>query len=166
MDDPRKRLIELAAGVYVESDVLGIVERIQEYDPNLRIQVLDPSSRDDVGDAPYRLVERCPDGIDRVVFGIWDLDARVLERLYAADTRKHDILGRIDQNNSAQREKEKRRYKEDVLGEAKDQAVSILKSPRGSYTLPGIEDGTQIVMDSHEPVAIKSVKSGLKLRRE
>lgn len=156
-DDTRKRLIELSSGDYCESDVLGIVERIKAYDPNLQIQYL--AGRPGLSDAPYRLVERCPDGLDRVVFDIWDLDARVLERIEAADIRRHDILARLDEHNRQVKEKEKRHFREEVLGEARDKTEAVLRSPKGSYTLP-FGDGKQVKLDSHTPVKIIDPKTG------
>lgn len=161
--DTTKRLIELSDGNACEADVYGIVERVKEYDPNLTIQYC--SGRPSLTEAPYRLVELCPDGITRVVMDIWDLDQRVLERLYAADTKRHDILARLDANNAAAREREQRRYREEVLGEAMDQTLHVLASPKGSYSVPGPVDGLQTVFDSHQPSKIVDPKTGREFRR-
>lgn len=134
------RLRELAKGVFVENDVFDIANRVTEYDPNLRLQYCDPEQADP-GDAPYRLMEICPDGIMRKVMDIWTLDASVLERIYASDTRKRDILLSIDQKNLVAKKDEKRRYKE-MMDEAKDMLLHVVRSHKSTYT---IKDGEKVI---------------------
>lgn len=151
--DAKERLVELAAGVYVEQDVLRVVQTIQEYDPNLRVKYLDPDSGGSVGDPPYKVVELCPDGIERVVFSVWKLDGSIVERLRAADTQKLDILVGLETKNQAVRDAEKRRFREEVLGEAHDIAHHVLRSPRSSYTVEHPHDpGTRLIFDSTHPI--------------
>lgn len=148
--DAKEVLVKLAEGVYVERDTLNIIEKIQEYDPRLRVKYVDPA-RSDINDAPYLLVEECPDGIERVVFYIWKLDERVLERLYAADRYKHDILGSIDTNNRLLQENEQQRYREQIL-EAHDMVESYLKSPKGRYSMTDPLTGTKFKLDDQPGV--------------
>lgn len=151
-DDPRQRLHELSEGVYVEDDVLGIIGRIMEYDPNLRVQYL--AGRGQLDDAPYRVVELCPDGIERMVMGCWELDERVLQRLFAADTQKQDILRNLDRVNGDARERSKRRFRDESLAEAKEMTISILRSPKTEYSMPGQEEGEKVIFHSHQPAKI------------
>ncbi|MGH9982420.1 MAG: hypothetical protein ACRD8W_00500 [Nitrososphaeraceae archaeon] len=161
--DHKETLVQIAAGVYVEKDTLDIVRRIRAYDSNLRVKYLDPDSGGGLTDAPYKIVEVCSDGIERVVCSVWKLDARVLERLYLADTQKHDILAGIDRNNAAVKEATKRRFKEE-LESSHDLAEHILKTPKLTYTIKGV-DGTQIVVDSHIPVRIVT-RTGLEVPQD
>lgn len=124
----------MAPGAWIEQDLLGIIEKVQNYDPNLRVQFLDPSRSDSPGDAPYRIVELCPDGLPRVVFSVWELNDLVLERLYAADTQKQDILANLSRHNDNVRARAQRRY-DDVMGEAKELVEDILRSPKSTYTV-------------------------------
>lgn len=155
--DHQQRLVELAAGVLVEADVLHIVERIRYYDPNLRIKYLDPDSGGEFDDPPYKIMELCPDGFERLVFGVWCLDERVLDRLYAADTQHHDILLRLDGTNAKAKADMQRRYEEEQE-EIQDKVVHTLRSPKSTYTLPGPE-GTKIVMSGDLPSKVVT-KSG------
>lgn len=154
-------LIELAEGVYVDRDVLRVVDAIRSYDPNLRVKYLDPNSGAELVDAPYKIMELCPDGIERVIFSVWSLDNRVLDRLYSADTHKHDILAGIDVNNSKAKEDQKRRFRDEQLLPAHDVATHVLASPKTTYTVPGPE-GTRMVFDSHLPTRIKT-RTGLEV---
>lgn len=155
-DDTRKRLHELSEGVYVEDDVLGVVQRIQEYDPNLRVQYLAGRGHN-LGDAPYRIMEICPDNVERMVMSVWELDERVLQRLFAADTQKQNIMKNLDTVNENIREGMKRRFRDETLAEAHDKTVGILRSPKTSYTVPN-DDGTNTVFHSHEPAKTEKPK--------
>jgi len=150
--DHQQRLVELAAGVYVESDTLRIVQTIQEYDPNLRVKYLDPDHGGELGDPPYKIYELCPDGHERLVFGVWQLDDRVLERLWAADTQRHDIPARLEQNNAKVRQDAARRFREEQLGEAREQLVAVLRSSKDTYRIPA-PNGT-VVFSATEPVKV------------
>lgn len=137
--------VKLDDGVFVERDVLNIVEKIREYDPNLRVQYLDPQKFEDITDAPYRIVEVCPDGEVRPVFSVWTLDETVLEKIYLADNQKHDILAAIDGKNLLVKKDKERRYQEE-RDEAKDIIVHVLKSPKGKYSFKN-PMGKMVVID-------------------
>lgn len=132
-DDPNDRghLVRLDDGNFVERDVLNIVEKIAAYDPNLKVQYLDQAAN--LGDAPWRIVERCRDGQWRTVFYVWQLDERVLERLYAADTQRHNVLVRLDAHNESLKKDQARRY-EDKRLEQVDITKHVLQSPKGRYS--------------------------------
>ena len=120
---------------YVEQDVLRIVQKVQEYDPNLKIQYLPPDEVLNPSQAPYVLVERGKDNIWRVVFYIWELDDRVLHRIYAMDTFKRDVLGELDANNKRAKEGIKKDF-EEKKSEAQDLTKSIIASPKDTYSAP------------------------------
>ena len=160
MFDARKRLVELAEGVLVEEDTLDVIRRIMEYDENLRVKYLRPDSSD-ITDAPYAIFEVCPDGIERLVFTVWELDQRVLERLYLADTQKHDIIARIEGANQRARADQQRRFRES-MEEAADIAAHVIRSPKTEYTIPAnrenVEQKEVVVIHSHEPSRVIPVR--------
>jgi len=127
-----ERLNHLAGGISVSDDVLGVVRRLQEYDENIVVQFADPDQAD-FTDAPYRIMERCPDQQLRVIMEVWKLDASVLERLYALDTQKLDVLARIDKANQAIVLGEKRRYQDETRA-LSEMAADVLRSPKDTYT--------------------------------
>lgn len=134
MYDAKERLVQLAGGMAVERDVYGIVERIRAYDPHLDVKYLDPAnSNASVGDAPYIIFERCPDGIERQVMRVWTLDASVLERIYDCDTQKKDILKVLDRNNNAVRLGAKRKFREENE-DVRDVLTHVLKSMKTRYS--------------------------------
>ena len=128
-----KRLVDLGRGVQVENDVLGVVEEIRRIWPVLNVQFLDPDRFEQLTDAPYRIIEHCADGFDRVVFTTWTLDKSVIERIWNADSLRGSVLDRIDANNNALKAGERQRFRE-RLDEAADLAKHILQSPGTSYS--------------------------------
>jgi hypothetical protein len=139
----------LGRGVQVESDVLGIVEEIRRRFPVLDVQFLDPQRFEELTDAPYRIIEHCADGFDRVVFTTWTLDRRVIDRIHEADTLRGSILDRIDANNNHLRKGEKQRFQE-RLAEAHDIAVHALKA-RTTYSFKNSE-GEKITLRDDEGI--------------
>lgn len=127
-------LVNLGDGTWVERDVLSVARKIQEYDPNLRVQFLNDAATG-VGEAPYRIVETCKDGIERVVFSVWVLDDSVLQRIFAADNQKFDVLGALDKTNAKAKQREQRRY-QDKLGEANEITKTVLRSPKDTFSVP------------------------------
>lgn len=151
----KQRLIEIAAGVYVERDVLNVVEKVKEYDPNLSIKYCEPYNALPT-DAPYKLVERCRDGIERVVFDIWELNGSILDRLLDADTMKHNVFVDMEGHNLIVRERENQRYKE-TLELAHDVTVSMLKSPKHKWSYKDEITGNVTTFDDREkgPAQVK-----------
>jgi hypothetical protein len=145
-----KRLIDLGRGVQVEHDVLGVVEQIRKRWPVLDVQFLDPGRFEEITDAPYRIIEHCADGFDRVVFSTWTLDGRIYERIYNADTLRGSILERIDANNNHLRAGERQRFQE-RLAEAADIAKHVLQNPRTSYSFENT-DGEKITVQDDKGV--------------
>jgi hypothetical protein len=125
---------QIAPGVFVDDDVLGIVDWIREYDPQLDVLYLDPARHDLApDDPPYKIVEKCRDGLTRIVLSCWTLDATVKERIYRADNQRHNVLLTLDQHNAKVKDDQTRRFNEERERDA-DLIGHILKNPRTTYT--------------------------------
>lgn len=137
--DFKNRMVQIADGMYVERDVLGIVQKVQEYDSRLNIKIaVDPGP----GDPPYKLVETCRDGLERVVFDIWELNDRVIERLHAADNARGSVLETVDGKNINLKREMNQRYRERV-DEAHDIVKTFMKSrTKSKWT---VKDGDRLV---------------------
>ena len=61
----------------ITSDVYHICERLREIDPSLYVYPLDPP----VGDKHFSIVEKCRDGVERLVFRAPALDGRIIEHV-------------------------------------------------------------------------------------
>jgi hypothetical protein len=67
---------------YVDSDMYGISERVSEISPDLHIwQLSKDSPESEGGKLSYMVTESCVDGVERLVFKVKELDARVLHKL-------------------------------------------------------------------------------------
>lgn len=67
----------------VDDDVLGIVRAIHEISD--RLDVYYDETRERLGYAPFVVVERCLDGVERKVTDAHVLDQRLVQRIRAAD---------------------------------------------------------------------------------
>jgi hypothetical protein len=139
-------------GYIVDRDVYRIMEKVKEYDPNLEVMFCDPN-RAEAFDAPYIIVERCTDGLYRRVFEVWEFNDTVLERIYNADTRKLDVLGKMEQHNAKIRLDRDRRYKEE-REEMKDMFAHLIANPKTSYTLPNANGDIVKIDDQHGVVKV------------
>lgn len=152
--ETKAKLVNVATNmgyITIERDVLNVAEKIQDYDPNLRLKFCEQAS---VNDPPYKLFELCPDGVERRVMDIWELDDRVIERLHAADNARTNVLVDIDNNNLLAKAIEDRRYKEE-MAEAKDMLLHYLKSPKGRYSMKIPETGVKVTIDDQEGIPAK-----------
>lgn len=145
-------MVKLDESSIVERDVLNVIQQIMEYDTNLKVQYVERNQA--VGDAPYRIIEKCNDGEWRVLFYAWQMDERVLERIRMADCHMVDVLSTVDKHNADLRQKEGRRFQE-RMGEAADITTHILKSPKGRYTF---KDGDKLVTIDDDPKPSWKVK--------
>lgn len=126
-------------GALVEKDALGVAEALAAYDENIFIFCLDPNVAG-INDAPFIISELCPDGQYRRIFECWQLDKSVVDRVMQADTSKYDVLTQMDKINDRVRRNAQQRY-EEIMLENKEMAVSVLKSPKSTYTVPNSQGG-------------------------
>jgi len=159
--DTGKDLVEVQ-GMLVEKDALNIVDKLRAYDDNLDILYLSPDRADgEVNEAPYIIVEKCRDGYWRRVFEVWTLDEKVLERIYNADTTRHDLMAVMDGRVVDLKKERNQRFKEQ-LAESTDIYAHLLKNPTTSYSFPNA-DGQIVKMDDKFGVTHvdgKSVEKG------
>jgi hypothetical protein len=140
----------------IEKNAYDVIQKIKAYDPNLDVMFLDPSRSDGLFDAPWVVVEHCSDGFTRKVFDIWELNERVLERLYSADTKRTDVLATADSINAAIRENNERRFRE-RLEDNSDRFAHLLSSPKSTYKLE-TSDGSVLTIDDHYGVTKRAEK--------
>jgi hypothetical protein len=144
-------LVNIAPGVVVEQDVLGIVEWIRDYDERLDILCLDPSDLNcSPSDPPYIIVEHCSDGQIRIIMRCWTLDERVKTAIIAADTQRTDVLAAMDKQNQRAREAQERQF-QDSLVEAHDLALHIFRNPKTTYRFRNI-DGELLTLEDDKGV--------------
>jgi hypothetical protein len=65
---------------FVDSDMYGISERVSEISPDIHIWKLARETPEGA-EFGYTLTESCVDGVERLIFKVKELDARVVNRL-------------------------------------------------------------------------------------
>jgi hypothetical protein len=126
---------------YVDSDLYGICERMKHISPSLYAVELEEGR-----DHAYAIMERCIDGIDRLVFKVRELDARVLNKL-------EYLMAKPLQERLEIIERDEHKYEEDRKEAELEQLyetmgapmlrdldrLGFLKAPRGtSYAKKGV----------------------------
>lgn len=128
----QEQQIVMVQGIPVERDALHVAEAINEYDPNLRLQFVPESAA--FGDPPFRVLERCRDGVERVAMYAWKLDGEILERIMAADCASRDLDDIITKKNRKAKDEVNRRYRE-LQAEANEISAAVLRSDKSKYTV-------------------------------
>lgn len=135
----------------VEKDALNIVEKLKEYDPDLDVMCADPMDpRINFATAPFIIIRRREDGTHERIMEAWELDDRILERVFAADCIKGDnpldLLFQMEakkkaENDAAWREK---------ADAAAELSLAVIKDPKSSYTFRN-KEGDKVAIHENKP---------------
>lgn len=116
-------------GRWVNEKFVQIAEIIHDWDPEFELAWIPPEHRPFIKDKPYAVVHKPANGRAYVAFKLEEdqLDERVLARLWAGDTHRHDVLANIESMEAA---KEAMRLKElmDREEERKELVAGIVGS--------------------------------------
>ena len=133
----------------IDDDVAHVVMKIRETWPELEVQYCE---NPELGEAPYRVVEKLRDGRRLDVMVAWELDDRLLELLHQADMNKHDVQQIMNKSNQAVRT---RQYKEQLTWRdyCRDVIVSASRHMGGTYTFkdPRVGHEGELVKITDDP---------------
>lgn len=154
--DPGYGDFVMVDGNIVERQMLYLVEKIKDFDPNLEVVCLDPDRADNPFEEPFLICERVGDQLFKI-FGVWELNDSILERIYLADTKKFDIQGKIDAHNNAIRKENERRYKEvrDAKKDIVASAIAAMESNKSSFSFERPEDGAKVTLYDDRPAKVE-----------
>lgn len=139
MDDG-KNYLDMGDGVWVQDDALRVAQAVHDYDENLIVICLDPTHPDvKITDAPFVVMQRMPNGSYQKVLEAWELDNRVLERIWLSDQHRNNQLQTLEQMEKSIREGQEKRYRE-TLDEAKELALDVIVSKASSYSFKNKRD--------------------------
>ena len=138
-------------GAIVETDALRIAEKIHQYDRNLNLICLSPDELS-LTSAPFMVVCRKPDGSYYKVLESWTLDDRIIERLYASDQRKSNVMDTILNMEERQRKLAQDRYQERI-GDGLDMGIAALKSEKSTFSFKN-EEGDHVEMRDSSPLQV------------
>lgn len=119
--------------VEVDHDIFGVVQEIRDRWPQLQVQFCNPDLADP-SDAPYRIIEMGRDGQWYEVMAIWEMDRRVIDRLYDSDITRTDVLRRVEESERKAREEQKLKELAE-FEEANDIATHALTSRQSKYKI-------------------------------
>lgn len=95
----------------VEGDVFDICNRIKEVDPNLFVIQLE----NDAKGCAYAIMEKCADGMDRLVYKTRELDQRIIDKcLYMRAVPFEQRAAQIEAEVDRQEQEERDRASEEL----------------------------------------------------
>ena len=136
-------------GLIVERKASDIVQKIKEYDENLEVFFCDPDTAE-FNDAPYVLCWRDQHGILKKVFEFWEMDDRIIERIYLADQNRFDAFARMEKIEAQLKKAQEDRYRE-TREESNQLFLDVLRSPKSSYSFEN-KEGDLIRINERGPV--------------
>jgi hypothetical protein len=149
--DPGTGEFLIVDGAVVERKALHLAEAIQDYDPNLRLLCLNPERMAGIMDAPFVVAEVVIQNGQEILkpfLKAWELDDRILQRIYQSDTKRRDVLGDIIKSEEQFHKNNETRYKE-WREEVKDQ-VAHIAGMKSNYTITD-KDGEKIKFFDDRP---------------
>lgn len=120
-------------GQIVEVDALNIVERIKMYDEKLDVMCLDPLQAG-FNEAPFILVWENNQGHLEKVFEFYELDERILERIYNADQQRFDAFARTVKMEEYIQKQQESRYREQSE-EAKEKMLAAIVNKTSTFSI-------------------------------
>jgi len=148
--DDGKNYLDMG-GVWVESDALRIAQAVKDYDDNLEVICLDPDDpRVKITSSPFMVIQRMANGTYQKVLEAWELDDRILQRIWAADQQKNDQLNTIEKWEKAIKDGQDKRYQE-KLDEANELSLDILVSKSSRYSFIN-KIGDKIKLHENNPI--------------
>lgn len=147
--DPGNGNFVMIDGNIVERDALHIAEKIQDYDPDLMLICADPDDpRMGFATAPFLVIRQRTDGTYERVLEAWELDDRILERIWAADgTRNNQLDQLVKMERQQQRDKET--AEKEVMGANHELFAAALANPKSSFSFKNREGDLVTVKDEH-----------------
>jgi hypothetical protein len=154
--DDGKNYIDMG-NCLVEADALRVAQAIHDYDENLEVICLDPDLPGvKVTSAPFMVVQRMPNGTYQKVLEAWELDDRMIERVYAADQHHTNTFQTLEQMEKAAREGAEKRYRES-MDEANELALGVIASRYSSYSFKN-KEGDKVKIHEEGPVTLNDAK--------
>jgi hypothetical protein len=155
--DPGTGNFLMVEGAIVERDALYIAEKLQDYDPDLVVLCLDPENlHAQFTDAPFVVCRRLPNGQYQRVLEAWKLDDTVLERVYLADSHRHnqlDLLVKMEEKKKADKakaDKEKLDDKHQLFAAALRNKKSTFSFENSKGELVTIDETTGVKKDTRK----------------
>lgn len=136
-------------GMVVTKDFYHFVKAMKDHDENLELACLNPDMAE-LGEEPFVILERCKDGKLRKIFGVWELNESVLDRIRLCDTNRIDILAQIERTNE-QRERDRIRRYQDKHEETLKLVEAVVRNNKNSYSYKDENTGEKVTIYDDRP---------------
>jgi hypothetical protein len=146
----------LLNGAVVERKALYIAEKIKDYDENLELLCLQPERAEGISDAPFIVAERVMENgvpVLKPVLRAYELDDRILERIYMSDTKRRDVLADIMASEDKYHADNARRYEE-----KREENKDIMLHLAGMKSQYSVEVDGEIIMFYDDRPAVRGKK--------
>lgn len=141
-------------GRLVDEHMERLARVIKDYDHNLELAWIPPESRQHASEKsrPYVVIDtkhrsvEWPNGHPVIYASELDTPAQILERLWKADNKHHNVLDKLEQHNAAV-EALKLKELDDRYAEMADQAEFLLKRANNYVNWGKDADGKKVKLD-------------------
>lgn len=118
-------------GHLVEADALRVVESLKAYDPDIEVLCLKPEMAG-AGDEPFQVCYN-DNGQLRKIFGCWELNGSLLDRLRACDTKRNNLIAVLDGMEVTIQNENEHRYREEREQDT-DLVLHVVRNRRSRYS--------------------------------
>lgn len=144
-------------GLIVTQEFYEFGMAMKDIDDNLELAFVDPDMAE-IGDEPFMILERCKDGNLRKVFGAWELNESVLDRIRMCDTHRIDVLAQIDKENASKERDDQRRYR-DRHEETLRMVEAVVRNNKSSYSFKDPATDEKVIIHEDRPSERKAPRN-------
>lgn len=144
-------------GVFISDKWLRLSEILQDMDPTIELRWIPPRNRTDMDKSkPYAIVHSPPDKKSYIIMFAGDTDdpQDILARLWSGNTRKGNVLTRLDAIEAAKKAFEQRAAL-DSFEEAADEMHFMATSRSNWFIKRKRPDGTLVTIDTQTGAVVK-----------
>lgn len=119
---------------FIPAEVERIAEIIHDWNPELELRIIPERARTPEDTHPYAIFHRNKHGYEYLVRTMTpeEMDHRLIAWLFEADTKRHDVLARIEREEAARKLMDMRAQM-DREEEARELTKAIITSPKSEY---------------------------------
>ena len=125
-------------GHWINEKFAYISEIIHDFDHRLQLVWIPPENRTAFDTKPYGVIHTADNGLQKMVMYLREdeMDERVLQKLFLADTEKNDVLANLEAEELA-RTVMRNKEKMEQAAARQDFIKSVVKSPLHSFRHKG-----------------------------
>lgn len=146
-------------GNIIERKSLYLVEKIKDYDENIEVLCVDPDRADSPFEEPFQIAEwvNTPTGRElRIMFGVWELNDLVYERILQTDAHNGVDLQKVIEDHNKKVKAEQDRKAAEKADARKDLVTTIVKDRKSQFTFKRESDDALVTIYDDRPAEVKA----------